>query len=64
MPILYANSIDQSCLSQGSLVTRLSPHPDKNRKGGGEPGIDSHVILWHDDITAIIAEAATFYFDS
>ena len=29
--------------------------PTKNRKGGGEPGIDSHVIPRHDDITAIIA---------
>ena len=27
----------------------------KNKNGGGEPGIDSHVILWHNDITAIIA---------
>ena len=23
--------------------------PTKNRKGGGEPGIDSHVIPWHDN---------------
>ena len=28
--------------------------PTKNRKGGGEPGIDSHVMPWH-DVTAIIA---------
>ena len=27
----------------------------KNRNRGGEPGIDSHVIPWHDDVTAIIA---------
>ena len=30
-----------------SLVPRLSPRPDKNRKGGGEPGIHSYVIPWH-----------------
>ena len=30
-----------------SLVPRLSPRPTKNRKGGGEPGIDSHVIPRH-----------------
>ena len=29
--------------------------PTKNRKGGGEPGIDSHVIPWH-DVTSIILE--------
>ena len=29
----------------------------KNKNGGGEPGIDSHVILWHDDVIAIIAKA-------
>ena len=27
----------------------------KNRKGGGEPGIDPHMIPQHDDVTAIIA---------
>ena len=33
-----------------SLVPRLSPRPDaKKKNGGGEPGTDSHVILWHDD---------------
>ena len=31
-----------------SLVPRLSPRPVKNKKGGGEPGIDSHVISRHE----------------
>ena len=31
----------------------------KNKNGGGEPGIDSHAILWHDNITAIIAKVVT-----
>ena len=34
----------------GSLLT-----PTKNRKGGGERGINSHVIPQHDDVTPIIA---------
>ena len=33
--------------------------PMKNKTGGGEPGTDSHVILWHDDITAIITKVMT-----
>ena len=42
-----------------------SPLPTtKNRKGEGEPGIDSHVILRHDDVTAIIAYAVTFHLAS
>ena len=42
-----------------SLIPRLSPHPDKNENGVGEPGIDLHVILWHGDITAIITKVVT-----
>ena len=28
----------------------------QNKNGAGEPGIDSHVILWHDNITAVITK--------
>ena len=28
----------------------------KNKKGGEEPGIDSHVISWHNNVTVIIAQ--------
>ena len=28
----------------------------KNKKGGGESGNHSHVILWHNNVTAIIAQ--------
>ena len=45
-----------------SLVPRLSPHPDEKKKG--EPGIDLHVILRHDDVTAIITQAVTFHLAS
>jgi len=38
----------------GSLLT-----PMKNKNGGGEPGIDSHMISRHDNITAIIAKVVT-----
>ena len=31
-----------------SLVPRLSPRPDENENGAGEPGIDLYVILQHD----------------
>ena len=31
----------------------------KNRKGGGEPGTDSHVISRHNDVTAIITKGRT-----
>lgn len=31
--------------------------PMKNANGGGEPGIDFHVILQHDNVTAIIAKS-------
>ena len=41
-----------------SLVTRLSPHPDK-KKEGGELGVESNVNVRHDDITAIIAKVKT-----
>ena len=37
----------------GSLLT-----PMKNKNGGGEPGIDLHMISRH-DITAIIAKVVT-----
>ena len=34
-----------------------SPLPSmKNKNGGRKPGINSHVILQHDDITAIITK--------
>ena len=33
--------------------------PTKNKNGGGEPGIDSHVISRHIDVTAIIAKIVT-----
>ena len=33
--------------------------PTKNKNGGGEPGIDSHVISRHVDVTAIIAKIVT-----
>ena len=29
--------------------------PTKDRKGGGEPGSNSHVIPQHDDVMTIIA---------
>ena len=31
----------------------------KSKNGGGEPGIDSHVISWHNDVTAIITKVMT-----
>ena len=31
----------------------------KNKNRGGEPGIDSHMISWHNDVTAIIAKVVT-----
>ena len=38
----------------GSLLTSM-----KNKNGGGEPGIDSHMISRRDDITATIAKVMT-----
>ena len=31
----------------------------KKKNRGGEPGSDSHMISWHNDITAIIAKVVT-----
>ena len=38
-----------------SLITRLSPHPDKN-KMEEESLVWICTILWHDDVTAIISK--------
>ena len=48
-------------MSQGKWAPEVASFPDsplaptKDRKGEGEPGSDSHVILQHDNVTAIIA---------
>ena len=42
-----------------SLIPRLSPHPNENKNRGGEPGIDSHVISWHNNVTALITKVVT-----
>ena len=34
-----------------SLIPRLSPPPTKNKNGGGEACIDSHLISWHNNVT-------------
>ena len=41
------------------MLPRFPLAPMKNKNGGGEPGIDSHVISRHDNVTAIIAKVVT-----
>ena len=38
-------------LCSASLIPRFSPH--LNKKGGEEPSMDLHIVLWHDVITVI-----------
>ena len=47
------------CSLQLALFPGSPLAPTKNKNGGGEPGIDSHVISRHVDITAIIAKIVT-----
>ena len=43
--------------SQGQILTKTTQElalgsplaPTKNKNGGGEPGANAHVILWHDN---------------
>jgi len=51
-----------TCSDDVSLILRLSPRPIDKWIWRGEPGIDSHVILRHNDIIAIIAKFMTQMF--